>query len=166
MSAARRSFRAFFTEWQGDDLQAKVRQFRKPFDELKPRQFDPALGLMLYQRLLMPVLGQVPEGTPLIIIPQGALSVLPFEALVVSGTPSWTSGPKGDHPTGLTYLGDRPPSATTSRSMRCTWSARSRPRSHQVTRAWSSRDPVFDTTDARAQKESSRKLSNLSQSLP
>ena len=49
---------------------------------------------------------QVPEGTPLVIIPDGILALLPFEALVTGGKPVWKPGKYGEYPEGLTYLGD------------------------------------------------------------
>lgn len=91
------------------ELEADVNRFRGAFESGKLREFDTQLGKKLYTRLLAPILSEVPEGTPIIIIPHEILAVLPFEALVVSGKGSWKKGEKGDCPEGLTYLGDMYP---------------------------------------------------------
>jgi CHAT domain-containing protein len=98
-----------FKRWSQEDLEKDVRRFRQSFESLKLREFDAELGASLYNKLLASVMAEVPAGTPIVIIPDGILAVLPFEALVVSGTAAWKQGPKGDYLTGLTYMADRNP---------------------------------------------------------
>jgi CHAT domain-containing protein len=69
------------------------------------KKFDPELGQSLYKNLLSRVLTDVPKGAPLVIIPDGVLAVLPFEALVIGGKANWKEGAKGAYTEGLTFLG-------------------------------------------------------------
>lgn len=96
----------FYTKWKSEDLAKDVKKFRQAFEEAKLKEFDPELGRTLYKKLLSAVLGDVPDGAPLVIIPDGILAILPFEALVVSGKANW----KED--SGRPYLKD-------SRTWRC-----------------------------------------------
>ena len=100
---------AVYTEWNNKDLEQTVLKFRDPFEQVKLGEFDPELGRMLYQRLLAPVLSKVPDGSPLVVIPDGVLAILPFEALVADGKAEWKEASWGKYPTGLTYLADRHP---------------------------------------------------------
>lgn len=105
----KRLLKSFFLEWNAEDLEKAVHLFRKPFEEVDLRAFDPDLGATLYKRLLSGVLTEVPKGTPVAIIPDGVLAILPFEALVTAGKATWKQGDWGDYPEGLTYLGDEYP---------------------------------------------------------
>ena len=102
---------ASFTEWKLNDLEADIWRFRKPFEEVQLKGFNPDLAAALYTKLLAGVLKQVPAGSPVTIIPDGFLALLPFEALVVEGRAEWKKGEWGDYPARLTYLGDRHPIA-------------------------------------------------------
>jgi CHAT domain-containing protein/Tfp pilus assembly protein PilF len=96
----------YYVKWSLVDLENDVRRFRLPLEKLKPREFDPELGYRLYRRLISSALSEVPEGSPLVIIPDGILALLPFEALITSGKPVWKTGKYGESPEGLTYLSD------------------------------------------------------------
>jgi tetratricopeptide (TPR) repeat protein len=107
---------SFFKKWNVDDLEKQVKKFREPFENQHLREFDPKLAGMLYRQLLQAVLLDVPKGTPLIIIPDGILAILPFEALVTGGKANWRqiddeNWPRDhtDYPQGITYLGDEYP---------------------------------------------------------
>jgi CHAT domain-containing protein/Tfp pilus assembly protein PilF len=99
----------YYKKWNMDDLEKDVNKFRQPFEENKQREFDPELAKSLYVKLLSRVLAEVPDGAPLIIIPDKILAVLPFEALVVSGTPVWKEEASRVYPDGLRYLCDTHP---------------------------------------------------------
>jgi tetratricopeptide (TPR) repeat protein len=96
-----------YIKWNSTELESDVRTFREPFENPdNPKlKFNVDLGKTLYKKLLMSVLAEVPEGTPLIIVPDGILAVLPFESLVVSGKPTWKQDGRMPYPEGLTYLG-------------------------------------------------------------
>jgi hypothetical protein len=70
------------------------------------RDFDVDLGKILFEKLLGRALTHVPKETVITLIPDGILSILPFEALVMTGVPEWRNGPWGDFPTGISYVGD------------------------------------------------------------
>ncbi|MFC1835835.1 CHAT domain-containing protein, partial [Thermodesulfobacteriota bacterium] len=96
----------FYTRWPVKELETDVKKFREPFENLELRDFDARLGKKLYKRLLATVINQVPEGSTVIIVPDGILAILPFEALVMEGKAKWKTGEYGDYPEGLTYVGD------------------------------------------------------------
>ena len=96
----------FYNKWKSEDLEKDVKKFRQAFEEMKLKEFDPEFGRTLYKKLLWAVLGDVPDGAPLVIIPDGILAILPFEALVVSGKATWNEDSGRPYPEGLTYLGD------------------------------------------------------------
>ncbi len=95
-----------YVTWKQEDLEKDVQRFLSPFAHLKLKEFDPNLGKELYTKLLSAALSKVPRGEPVTIIPDGVLSLLPFEALVMDGRPEWTES--GGRPIlkGLTYVGD------------------------------------------------------------
>ena len=160
----------FYNEWKSTDLERDVKKFRHAFEDIedmkKLREFDPELGLSLYKGLLSPVLGKVPEGTPLVIIPDGILAILPFEALVVSGKPTWKKDGGGSYPDGLTYLGDVYPisyyQSITALSLARTLRSQEKP----GTKALVIADPVFEPDDDRLKSTSRAAPQKLMAALP
>lgn len=65
-------------------LAAEVRDFLTPLREGAPAAFSPEKGQELYELLLAKPLATVAPSDRLIIIPDGVLGVLPFEALVMA----------------------------------------------------------------------------------
>jgi CHAT domain-containing protein len=137
------------TPWPVAQLEEEIRTFRKPFEEAKLADFSPDLAASLYAKVLGDVLGQVPEGASITIIPDGLLALLPFEALVTGGKAQWKKGQWGDYPEGISFVGDRNPiiyyqsltALTLARSLRQT------PKS--AGRVLVMADPVFQMADAR-----------------
>jgi len=151
----------FYVKWNLADLENDVKRFRLPLEQLKLREFDAELGNRLYRRLLMPALGEVPEGTPLVIIPDGILALLPFEALVTGGKPVWKSGKCGEYPEGLTYLGDVYPisyyQSITAMTLVRTLGKQQKPSDKTLAIV----DPVFSLEDDRVKKVSAEKRRTL-----
>jgi tetratricopeptide (TPR) repeat protein len=143
---------SYYNRWKFTDLERDVLTFRACFEKASLRDFNPELGSTLYKKLLSRVTMELPEGTPLMIIPDGVLAVLPFEALVVRGKPTWGSSEYGEYPAGLTYLGDIHPisyyQSITSLSLARTLGAKQKPGEQMLVVA----DPVFDPTDQRARE--------------
>ena len=156
----------FYTKWKSEDLEKEVKKFRQAFEEMKLKEFDPALGLTFYKKLLSPVLGDVQDGTSLIIIPDGILAILPFEALVVSGKPTWKEDATGPYPEGITYLGDVYPisyyQSITSLTLARTLRSKEKPGAKTLVVA----DPVFEADDARLKSVSSTERQKSLASLP
>lgn len=71
-----------------EELREKVRAFRRPFEDIRYiNEFDPMKAKELYDLLLAEGVKGLPQDSHLIIIPDGILSLLPFEALVVKESP-------------------------------------------------------------------------------
>ncbi len=139
-----------YLEWNASELENAVRKFRRPFELAHLRLFDPELAKDLFTRLLAPILTRVPTGSPLTIIPDGVLAMLPFEALVVRGRARWQTGPEGPFPTGLTYLADIHPVAyQQSLTTLALQQTRRRVKSHAKALLVVA-DPVFQMRDARS----------------
>ncbi len=84
---------AYFTQLDLRELESDVNRFRKPFEQVKLRQFDVGLAEALYAKLLARPMKMIPRGSPVSIIPDGFLALLPFDALVVQGEAHWEDGP-------------------------------------------------------------------------
>lgn len=142
---------AYFTPLDVRELENDVYRFRKPFEQVKLRQFDVSLAKTLYAKLLAQPMRLIPQGSPVSIIPDGFLALLPFDALVVRGEAHWQDGQWGPYPQGITYAGDVHPlssyqSVTALTIVRTLMNKRA-PGKRLLVMA----DPVFAITDARAQ---------------
>jgi tetratricopeptide (TPR) repeat protein len=149
----------FYKEWNQNDLEHDVKKFREPFENRRFDEFNPELAASLYRKLLLRVLDDVPKGTPLIIIPDGVLALLPFEALVTGGKVTWNKGEFGvDNPDGLTFLGDEHPisyyQSITALTLTRTLGNKDKPKDKLLVMA----DPVFEIKDQRAQQSDLTKL--------
>ncbi len=97
---------SMFLDWNVDQLERAAHGFRQSFESASLNKFDQDLAMLLYDRLLGNFLKNVPQGKPIVIIPDGVLAILPFESLVVSGKPAWKGDDSGPSTKGVTYLGD------------------------------------------------------------
>ncbi|MCX5873109.1 MAG: CHAT domain-containing protein, partial [Deltaproteobacteria bacterium] len=148
-----------FIEIKQDDLDRDVKKFRQCFEQARLKDFDAQLSSKLYSKLLKDSLTEAPEGIPVTIIPDGSLALLPFEALVIDGTPKWKQGEWGDYPDGLRYVGDRNPvvyaqsltALTLARGMGEKAKTSASAKSGNTDRMLVMADPVFDMNDTRAQ---------------
>lgn len=142
---------AYFTQLDLRELENDVYRFRKPFEQVKLAQFDVGLAKALYEKLLARPMKLIHQGSPVSIIPDGFLALLPFDALVVKGEAHWQNGPWGPYPQGITYAGDLHPLASyqsvTALTIVRTMMSKRAPGKKMLVMA----DPVFAITDARAQ---------------
>jgi tetratricopeptide (TPR) repeat protein/CHAT domain-containing protein len=140
-----------FVPWDRTEMAAQVSAFRKGFETANLREFDPKLGAAILDRLLRHTLAGISSGQPITIIPDGELSLLPFEVLVVKGEGQWQKGKWGDFPAQLNYLGDHHPinyyHSLTSLALSRTVGKRDKRGSRLLVVA----DPVFDMKEKRAQ---------------
>jgi CHAT domain-containing protein/Tfp pilus assembly protein PilF len=81
-----------------EGLETKVKAFMAPFLNADPEGFSPTRAQELYELLLAGVLPEIKETDRLIIVSDGILGLLPFEALVVQ---------KGKGIQDSVYVGDR-----------------------------------------------------------
>lgn len=98
-------------------LEEKIHLFRRGMEKIGQtngrdgwRDFDSVQAHELYNLLLAPALRLVSQQEHLLVVPDGALCLLPFEALVVEPPHSpiqWAPRPGGgEYPIGLHYVGD------------------------------------------------------------
>lgn len=145
----RKILKASFLECRSRDLENDVRNFRSPLERVQLTKFNSELGALLHERLTAHVLESIPEGSPITIIPDGVLALLPFEALVTGGIAKWHTGRQGDFPKGLSYLGDRNP-VVYSQSLTAMTLARHIAKREEVGPAvLVMADPVFSPSDER-----------------
>ena len=153
----RKILKASFLEWKAQEMDRDIRKFREPFEQVQLSKFPIKLATSLHERLTAHVLESVPVGAPIVIIPDGVLALLPFEALVTGGVPTWKSGRYGDFPQGINYLGDRNP-IVYSQSLTAMTLVRRLAKAEKTGRAvLVMADPVFEMTDERMRNLKSSK---------
>jgi CHAT domain-containing protein/Flp pilus assembly protein TadD len=138
-----------FVEWEQDRLKEDVERFRRPFESVRLREFDQELARKFYRRLLSDVLEKVPEGAAITIVPDSILGLLPFEALVVRGTPSWSETDYGPALKGLTYVGDVHPVRYAQSLTALTLLRQDKTVTNELTDVLVFADPVFGKNDPR-----------------
>ncbi|MFA6222226.1 MAG: CHAT domain-containing tetratricopeptide repeat protein [Desulfomonilaceae bacterium] len=99
-----------------NDLDELVRKFREPVEMLpgdspipKLKAFDFAAGKKLSDLLLGDILSDLPKDTPVIIIPDGSLGVVPFEMLTLNNAGKILTDGKRPQTSGAEFFGDRNP---------------------------------------------------------
>lgn len=144
---------AAFESWDNTELEREIEAFRKPFEEAGLREFDDERARNLYRKLFSDALKKVKPGTPLTIVPDGSLGLVPFEALVVRGSVTWKDSQAGPYPDGLLYLGDVHP-LSYRRSLTAVTLSRTLPRQKaKGAKMLVVADPVFARDDSRVSAE-------------
>jgi CHAT domain-containing protein/Tfp pilus assembly protein PilF len=152
---------SFYLEMKKNDLEKYVSNFREPLQKLKFEKFDVNLAKFLYQSLFGNILRDIPKGAPLVIIPDGPLNILPFEALVASGEAKWEKDSFGySYPAGLNFLEDEHPisywQSLTALTLSRKFGLATNPGDKMLIIA----DPVFSMKDARAQASEKTRLTD------
>lgn len=142
---------ARYLDWKNSNLEQEIAQFRQSFEHAKFEDFRPDLAFTLFQTLLEEPLKQIPAGSDVTIIPDGALALLPFEALVASGRATWRKARWGDRPEGLTYFGDLYPVVYSQSLTAMTLVRNLRKKRIEGDKILVMADPVFEANDERAQ---------------
>ena len=83
-----------------NDIEKLVEKFLMPFRKVKYEQFAPKIATELFLAIFQPVIDGIDLSKRLVIVPDGILSVVPFEALVTQ-----MAGNEGLQPT--CFLGDQ-----------------------------------------------------------
>ncbi len=148
----RKVVKGSLVEWSTGDMDRAIRRFREPFERVQLSKFPIQLAKLLYERLIAEALEAVPAGAPIVIIPDGSLALLPFEALVTGGTPVWKSGKYSEFPDGISYLGDRNPIVYSQSLTSMTLVRKIAKREKAGNALLVMADPVFEMTDERALK--------------
>ena len=155
------------------DVDVLVRKFRDPMelhtgDSLvqKLGSFDFASGKKLSDLLLGDILSELPSNSPLIIVPDGSLGVVPFEMLVLNQGGKIISDGKIPQTSGTEFLGDRNPisyyQSVTALTLARTLSKRKK--SDDKTLAMV--DPVFSLSDRRLLNYAKPEREKLAASVP
>jgi tetratricopeptide (TPR) repeat protein len=140
-------------------LNALVRRFRAPFDEVnednaieKLEAFDFVAGKELADLLLTEALEVFPKEAALIIVPDGPLGALPFETLVLNQAGLVQTRKGVPCVTGAEFFGDRNP-ISYAQSVTALTLARTLARTEEAApkRMLAIADPVFEMKDRRAE---------------
>jgi CHAT domain-containing protein/tetratricopeptide (TPR) repeat protein len=165
--------RGLFKPIPRKDVDELVRKFLQPM-ELGPDdsiteklgKFDFGSGNELADLLLADILPDIPKNTPLIIIPDGSLGVVPFEMLVLNDGGKIVTDDKRPQTSGAEFFGDRNPisyyQSITALTLARTLGKQKKTQDRLLVIA----DPVFEMKDARAQgKKSETKLTGTEASF-
>lgn len=151
--------KSIFVDWKQTDLEASVTKFRAPLESLSFVDFDIDLGRLFYDRLLRDILQHVPRNAPIIVMPDGPLAILPFDALVTEGQATWQKGSAGSpYPSGLTFLADEHPVTYYQSLTAMTLVRMFGPGIVSEKRIAVIADPVFQMTDPRTQTTTDSKI--------
>ena len=109
--------KALFKPLQRAELDKLIVRFRQPLEivskrdkfEEKLKSFDLATGKKLFDLLLGDVLDLLPSGASVIIVPDGALGILPFEMLVMNDAGIIKTDKTLPYVSGAEFFGDRNP---------------------------------------------------------
>jgi len=150
------------------ELNELVRSFRRPLDmeEITPKNllaFKDALpaGRNLFTLLVGDFLESVPEGQPLIILPDGIVGLLPFEMLVINEGTGWNTSAKRPYPEGVVYFGDRNP-ISYYQSLTALKLARTLGQVKKTgPRTLVMADPVFESDDSRLREMEKKRRAEL-----
>lgn len=159
--------RGLFKPIAREDLDELVRRFRDPLelDEnnywAKLSAFDLASGRKLSSLLLADALPLLPEGAPVIVIPDDSLGVLPFEMLVLNDSAKIDSTGQIPQVSGAGFFGDRNPisyyQSVTALTLARTIGTVNKTGDKRLALA----DPVFDADDARLKSTGRDRLTAL-----
>ncbi len=139
-----------------DRLEKSIKEFRRPFDYVELDAFDVNLAKKLYRRLLARVVKKIPEASRVVIVPDGSLALLPFEALVTGGRVKWKQAAWGKSPDGLKYFGDDHQVSYCQSLTVLGLTNGDTDKQRQTDRLLAFADPVFDEQDARYVKSESQ----------
>ena len=146
-----------------EDVDELVRKFRLPMElgaddsiVKKLTAFDFASGKKLSDLILSDILPDLPKNTPVIIVPDGSLGVVPFEMLVLNDGGKITTDKK-PQTSGAEFFGDRNPisyyQSITALTLARTLGKQQKPGDRTLAMV----DPVFSTEDARVVKAAAEK---------
>jgi len=159
LTKGKQLIKSAFKPFQRKEIDDLVRRFREPL-EMKTRDdliskfkaFDFKTGKKLSDLLLGDVLSSLPKDTPIIIVPDDCLGVLPFEMLPLNDGGKIAADKKIPYATGAEFFGDRNPlsywQSITALTLARTYGKQKSSKGKLLVLA----DPVFQMKDARCQE--------------
>jgi tetratricopeptide (TPR) repeat protein len=165
--------KGMFKPFPRKELDELVRTFRQPM-ELGPEDalpkklaaFDFKSGKKLSDLLLADILSELPKDTPLIIIPDGSLGVVPFEMLVLNEGGKVVTSSGRPQTSGAEFFGDRNPvsyyQSITALTLARTLAKHQKPGEKLLAMV----DPVFSADDPRLAKLAKQEKERLLATLP
>jgi len=158
--------KAIFKPVLRKDLEEFVRKFREPLEIVpgrdnlsdKLKAFDFASGKKLTDLLLNDAISDLPQGTPLIIVPDECLAVLPFEMLVLNSGGSIKADGKIPVASDAEFFGDRNPISYYQSVTALTLARTLQKKGKSAERLLVVADPVFQLKDQRAQSAKPTKI--------
>ncbi len=150
-----------------------VMQFRQPMelgpDDSLPKKlesFDFKSGKELSDLLLSDILSDLPKNTPVIIVPDGSLGVVPFEMLVLNEGGKMVTNGNRPQTSGDEFFGDRNP-ISYYQSITALTLARTLGKQHKLgEKLLAMVDPVFSSDDPRLVKLAKQEEDRLLATLP
>ena len=141
-----------------------VRKFRQPMElgfedstKEKLTAFDFSSGKKLADLLLADVLSDLPKNTPVIVVPDGALGVVPFEMLVLNDGGKIQIDKTIPYVTGVAFFGDRNPISYYQSITALTLARTLGQEQKSGDRTLAIVDPVFSSDDPRLAKAATEK---------
>jgi tetratricopeptide (TPR) repeat protein/CHAT domain-containing protein len=155
------------------DVDELVRKFREPMELRsgdsaieKLKTFDFASGKKLSDLLLGDILSDLTKDTPVIIVPDGSLGVVPFEMLVLNNAGKIVTEGEMPQTSGAEFFGDRNPisyyQSVTALTLARTLGKQKKPGEKTLAMV----DPVFTLNDPRLLKYAKNERETLAASLP
>ena len=148
--------KALFKPIDRKDLDDLVRTFRAPLEvkagdklEQKLASFDLVSGRKLSNILLADILQDLPKNVPVIVAPDDALTVLPFEMLVLGHQGSVSSGDGIPQTVDVTFFGDRNPLSYCQSLTALTLSRTFKKEKTSADKIMVIADPIFSRDDPR-----------------
>lgn len=157
LSEGKQLRKAVFRPIPRKSLEKLVRRFRDPLEvdetncDVKLMSFDFATGRKLADLLLSDVLDYLPAGRPVVVVPDESLGVLPFEALVLSGTGRISTSTDIPCAVHAEFFGDRNPVSYFQSITALTFARTYRKKQESGERLLVVADPVFEAGDKRAE---------------
>jgi tetratricopeptide (TPR) repeat protein len=162
-----------FKELPRKELDELVRNFREPLEighggsiRKKLTSFDFDSGKRLADILLGEILADLPEGAPIMVVPDDSLGVLPFEMLVLNKGGRVKTDKKIPYASGATFFGDRNPISYCQSITALTLSRTLTKREKARAKCLVLDDPVFEAEDPRVKRMARKKRKTMLASLP
>jgi CHAT domain-containing protein len=155
------------------DVDELVRKFREPM-ELRPGDspiqkltaFDFGSGKKLSDLLLRDILSDLPKDTPVIIVPDGSLGVVPFEMLVLNNAGKILTDKEIPQTSGAEFFGDRNPISYYQSVTALTLARTLGKRKKIGEKTLAMVDPVFTLNDRRLLKYAKQAQEKIATTLP